>query len=267
MNDQPIRDRMLSRITAMENHLNHDLTDALSTLESTRWLRTQLHDQAQDADRWVSLIEDRSPEDEDLADALWEYQQSLEAAIDPHAPAPHFHAVRQGLEKKLEPEQYETVLADPRVRLTQHASLENALYSGKQTLMSSAELSEQDQNPEIYRDHKYQWNQQAAMAVLDGEPIEISPGLPVQSAVNDVLTEDQRITQDQRKIDSAMLAGQPQLAANLGVGTIERTAMEIYGTPMIDDGPMASSTSNPPQPEHAPSLQRHQQLGHVIDLG
>jgi len=266
MTQQMIRERMLSRIASMEDHLNHELGDGVTTLESTRWLRTMLHDQAQDADLWITHLDDQSADEEDLAAGLWEYQQCLEEALAPHAPAPHFHAVRQGLEKKLEPEQYEAVLTDPRVQLTQDASMENALFSGKQLLSAPSAASAHGQHPQIYRQIKQQWNQQAALAVLDGQPVEVSPGLPVQSAVNEVLTDAQRITQDQCKIDSAMLAGQPQLAASLGVGTIERTAMEIYGTPMIDDGPMAS-TSTPTQPESAPALRRHQQPGHQIDLG
>lgn len=262
MNTNYYRDRMLARINAVDSRLQTDLGDTFSTFTATRDLRTDILDQAADAKAWAAQLEGGTETEETHAELLSDYAASLDAATNENSPAPHYQAIRAGLEQKLQPDQYEQVLNDPRIQLAADASMENALYSGKEILESGTG----EDHPYIYRDHKLTWDQASALAVIDGEPVEISPSSPIRGAVNDVLTDEQRITQDQRRIDSAMLAGQPQLADSLGVGAIERAAMNTYGTPMIDDGPLANTAAHTSPANQLPALDAARAKDHGPDL-
>ena len=225
--------RMQQRISAMgETSMNH-LPSTQDLFSATAALQKQLKDQQVDALTMSSELEGGTDADEAWAYRLENYWRALESALDPAQPAPHYQAVASGLDQRLEPDQFEQVMSTMTMQSCADASLENALYSGHEVVASEPNGSWELDQSNRYIAQKRDWDQESSATTIEGRNYGYDHLSPVKEAVYDVMTDEQRITHDQRQIDAAMLGHAP-MAGRMGFDPLERQAAELYGVPMID---------------------------------
>ena len=215
-----------------------------------------LGDQAADAAESAYLLQEYLDQEEAAA-AMENYRDVLRQASTPDTDetgpnpptAPQWRTLRQGLQRSLTDQQLEDLQADHRISNTIKSSQEAAMMTWKPD--QPAEHTSQATSQ--YQQALADWRTSCSVAELNGETIVYDPGHPVRSAVDEVMTEDQRMARDQAVIGAKLsqaLGPHEGLDEAAQIGTSTINDWENHGIPPLDTH--QGKQKRQPQADHSP---------------
>ncbi|MVT25738.1 hypothetical protein [Nesterenkonia alkaliphila] len=178
----------------------------------------------------------------EAAEAMEAYRDAVAKCIpsdgvEGSAPVPpRWRTLRAGLQDKLNASQLSQLGASPAMQQARHASAEAALMSWQPDNTPAATLSATKNFTEALG----RWQAQCSVAELHGEPLVYDSSIPIQRAVEQVLTHDQRRLLDRELIQAKTLLTReadmiPEAEKTRALATL--SSWQTGGVPPIPDRP------------------------------